>query len=345
MKALKKIFSRYNIISFVLALLMVILSFRLATLTIAQGDYYRYLSDNKRLKQVYTTAPRGEIRDRYGRLIAGNKPAFTVQLLKDEFNIKDKKKKNHGILTLIRLLEEDGVNYVDEYPLELNVFKYKSMEDYVNEDLNPNEKVVDLIIKNNLLPEILNTYYINDEYKDHYQFITANRAINALKDKNIDVPIVADLNDDGLHLSFDDSINVSSWKKSHEISEDSTPLGTLIKLIDSDKTIIRKIIGHPLSRLLTYDLLENKGLVDNLILEEYSLSYEDEYLKQKLSLMKNFSNVTLDSSAKEDFINIFEEVSLRNFLERVIKKDEESNDKAVIPGKILINLLKKKASP
>lgn len=345
MKALKKIFSRYNIISFVLALLMVILSFRLATLTIAQGDYYRYLSDNKRLKQVYTTAPRGEIRDRYGRLIAGNKPAFTVQLLKDEFNIKDKKKKNHGILTLIRLLEEDGVNYVDEYPLELNVFKYKSMEDYVNEDLNPNEKVVDLIIKNNLLPEILNTYYINDEYKDHYQFITANRAINALKDKNIDVPIVADLNDDGLHLSFDDSINVSSWKKSHEISEDSTPLGTLIKLIDSDKTIIRKIIGHPLSRLLTYDLLENKGLVDNLILEEYSLSYEDEYLKQKLSLMKNFSNVTLDSSAKEDFINIFEEVSLRNFLERVIKKDEESNDKAVIPGKILINLLKEKGEP
>lgn len=345
MEKLKKIFNRYNIISFMLALLMIILSFRLATLTIAEGDKYRYISDNKRLKQVYTTAPRGEIRDRYGRLIAGSKPAFTVQLLKDELNIKDKEKKNFGILTLIRLLEEDGVNYVDEYPLELNVFKYKDIEHYMNEDLNPNEKVVDLIIQNNLLPEILNTYFVNDEYKEHYQFITINRAINALKNKNINVPILASINGEGLHLSFDDSINISSWKKSHEIREDSTPLGTLLQLIDNDKTIIRKIVGHPISRLLIYDLLENKGLADNLILEEYSLSYEDEYLKQKLSLMKNFPDITLDSSAKEDFINIFEEVSLRNFLERIIKKDEESNDKAIIPGRILINLLKEKGEP
>lgn len=345
MKVLKKIFNRYNIISFILAFLMIILSFRLATLTIAQGDYYRYLSDNKRLKQIFTTAPRGEIRDKYGRLIAGNKPAFTVQLLKDELNIKDKDKKNYGILTLIRLLEEDGVNYVDEYPLELNVFKYKTQDDYLTEDLNPNEKIVDLIIQNNLLPEILNTFYINNDYEGHYQFITINRAINALKNKNINVPVNAYISDEGLHLSFDDTVNITNWKKAYELNEDLNPLNSIIKLIDNDKTIVRKIIGHPLSRLLVYDLLENKGMIDNLILEEYSLSYKDEYLKQKLSLMKNFSDITLNSTAKEDFVNIFTEVSLRNFLEKIIKKEDESNDKAIIPGRILIDLLKEKGEP
>ncbi|MBC8588841.1 penicillin-binding transpeptidase domain-containing protein [Paratissierella segnis] len=342
MEPLKKILNRYNIISFVVVFLMLILTFRLATLTIAQGDEFRYMADNKRLKEVNTTAPRGEIRDRYGRLIAGNKPVFTVQLLKDELNIIDKKAKNLSFLTLIRLLEEDGVDYVDEYPLQLNVFKYKSMDDNINEDSNPNEKVVDLIIDNNLLPEILSTYYINGDYSDHYQFITANRAINALKSKNINVPIVTYIDNDGLHLYFDDSINISNWKKEHEISDNSSPLGMLIELISNDKTIIRKIMDHPLSRLLIFELIENRALEDDITLEEYSISYEDEYLKQKLSLMRDFPDVTLTSTAKDDFVNIFKEVSLKNFLERIIKNEDDSKDKSIIPGKILMDILKEK---
>ena len=94
MKWLEKIFNRYNILTYILTLLMLALSFRLATLTIIEGDKYRDISDNKRLKEIYVSAPRGEIRDRYGRLLAGNKPSFTVQILKDELNIKDKDKKS-----------------------------------------------------------------------------------------------------------------------------------------------------------------------------------------------------------------------------------------------------------
>ena len=88
MKFLEKIFNRYNVIRFIVLLLIFALSLRLAILTIVQGDYYRDISDNKRVKEVYITAPRGEIRDRYGRLLAGNEPSFTVQLLKDELDRK-----------------------------------------------------------------------------------------------------------------------------------------------------------------------------------------------------------------------------------------------------------------
>ena len=181
MKFIDKIKNRYNIVVFILAILMIVLSFRLATLTIAQGDYYRDLSDNKRLKEIQITPPRGEIRDRYGRLLAGNKPTFTVQLLKDELNIKDVKLKNNGILTLVRLLEEDGANVQDEFPLGLNVFKYKSEIDYVNENLNPIDKVIEIIVENNIMSKIFETYYIHPGYSQHYQFITITRANNAFK--------------------------------------------------------------------------------------------------------------------------------------------------------------------
>src|SRR5690606_40461394 len=88
--------------------MFLVLSFRLATLTIVKGDYYRELSDTKRVKEIATTAPRGEIRDRNGVLLAGNKPSFTVQILKDEIkNIEDQNEKNDIILNLIRLRSEE----------------------------------------------------------------------------------------------------------------------------------------------------------------------------------------------------------------------------------------------
>mgnify|MGYP000846741749 CR=1 FL=1 len=99
MKFLDKIKDRYNILIMLTVLMLLALSFKLATLTIVEGDHYRDMADNKRLKEVYITAPRGEIRDRNGRLLAGNKPSFTVQLLKDEIK-KILHKKNAALVVL-----------------------------------------------------------------------------------------------------------------------------------------------------------------------------------------------------------------------------------------------------
>lgn len=344
MKLIEKILNRYNIVSLILLILMVVLSFRLATLTIAEGDYYRDLSDNKRLKEIYTTAPRGEIRDRYGRLLAGNVPSFTVQLLKDELNIKDTKLKNDGLLRLVRLLEEDGVSYADDYPLEFNVFKYSSQDDYFNYDVDPTTRIVDIIIENNLLPEILNMYYIHSEYEEHYQYISINRAINAFKNKGISVPIIASIENGNLMISFDESKNISSWKSEHGIPTEYNPIQSINMLIDNDKTIIRKIMDHPISRLMVYELLLEKGLSENLSIDEYSISFIEDFLNQKRTLMKVYPEITIDSNAKDDFINIFTKVSLSPFLDRVIKKSDDAKED-IVPGQILIDLMKEKNIP
>lgn len=341
MKVIKKILNRYNIVAFFLALLMIVLSFRLAILTIAQGDYYRDLSDNKRLKEIYTTAPRGEIRDRYGRLLAGNIPSFTVQLLKDEINTLDSEVKNEGILKLIRLLEEDGVSYIADYPLDLNVFTYKDEKDYLSNDQLPINRVVDIVIENNLLPELLNMFYIHKDYDEHFKFIAVNRAINALKNKSINVPIDSYIKQGSLEIVFTEGENISSWKEKYNISENSTPVQTLQKLINNDKTIIRKIIDHPISRKLVFEILVEKGLSENIDIEEYSISYLQDFKNQKRVLMKNYPQVTMESKALDDFANIFTETSLSNFLDSAFI-NEEDPDKTVIPGKELIDLLKSK---
>ena len=322
---------------------MLILSFRLATLTVAQGDYYRDIADNKRLKEVYVTAPRGEIRDRNGRILAENKPSFTVQILKDELKNVKKDEKNEILLTLARLLEEDGVIYVDDFPVEFNVFEYSKEELYSKENISPMDKVVNIIIENNLLPQILDTYYIHPDYEDHYQFITINKAIHALEHKGIDMPIKTELNQNGVQVDYDEKKDIESWKKNHGINQNYTPKQSIIALIKDDKTIIRKIIDHPISRDLTYNILKERNLNKDIILKEYSLSYDEEYLQQKRDLVKNFSNISPKTKAKDDFVEIVTTTALADILEKV---EEVENNRGkmekVIPGKILIEKIEEK---
>ena len=343
MKFLEKIKNRYNILILLSVIMLLALSFKLATLTIVEGDYYRDTADNKRLKEVYMTAPRGEIRDRNGRLLAGNKPSFTVQLLKDELDLSDKKSTNEVLLTLTRLLEEDGVNYVDEFPVEFNIFKYPNEEVYSRENISPTDKVIEIIIDNNLLGELLDTYYLHPGYSEHYQFLTANRAINALEAKGIDVPIETRLEDEKVIISFNETKDIGIWKENYNINKDASPKEALISLIDNDKNIIRKLIDHPISRQIVFNTLASKGLNQDLILEEYSLKYDEEFLDQKRSLMKDFPNISFESNAKDDFVNIVINSSLESLLWKVSDtKDGKGNDIKIAPGKVLINMIEEK---
>lgn len=339
MKFFKKIKDRYNILTAVTFILLGALTFRLASLTIAEGDYYRELADTKRVKEIYTTAPRGEIRDRYGRLLAGNVPRFTVQLLKDEIVTMETEEKNESMLQLIRLLEEDGVSYADEYPIDFNVFKYNSVDAYLNTEEEPIRKVIDIILENNLLSQVLDSYYSNSEYDEHFVYLTANSAIHSLKTKGMELPIDVRL-EEGKVVFFYTNEDIDTWKESMELPADIGPKAAIINLMDDDVSIIRTILNHPLSRGLVYDIILENNLQSNIILEEFTNSYEENYFLQKISLMKIFEQVSLETSAIEDFINIFVDVSLKNFLYEVY--EDENLEEPLVPGEILINLIEEK---
>lgn len=58
---------------YTLFILMFLLILKLFHLTIIKGDDYRNKSDNNRLKDIKITAPRGNIYDKNGKLLAGVK--------------------------------------------------------------------------------------------------------------------------------------------------------------------------------------------------------------------------------------------------------------------------------
>ena len=311
MKLRDKLFNRYSLMIYFLVLIVTMLVFRLATLTIAQGDYYRDLSDNKRVKEVYTTAPRGEIRDRHGRLLAGNVPTFTVQLLKDELNIGDRSIRNESLLQLVRLLETDGAEYVNDYPVELNYIKYSSTEAYLTNEDDPMDKLVKVMLENSLLNEYL-TMEFTKPYIDHFGISIFKRAQDVLSEKNPEI------------YSLDGSI-----------PED---VASISEMLSVDKVNTRKIIDHPVARLLAYELIQKYDLQEDIVIDDYALIYHEDFIQQKTELMADYPFITIETTGEEDFINLFNEVGLYSFLNRVIPLGDET-DEQLIPGEILIEIL------
>lgn len=71
---------RERILRILVGAMFGLLLLRLFTLQVLQGERYRELSEENRIRVEVLTAPRGEIRDRKGRLLADNVPSFTVTI-------------------------------------------------------------------------------------------------------------------------------------------------------------------------------------------------------------------------------------------------------------------------
>lgn len=94
--------------------LMALLGARLFSLTVIEGDTWKQAAQAISIKSIYTSAPRGEILDRYGRLLAGNRPSFTVQFAKGNL---DDKEINKQALAVTNVLQANGDPLNDNLPI------------------------------------------------------------------------------------------------------------------------------------------------------------------------------------------------------------------------------------
>lgn len=159
--------NRLLTINKVLVLILLIITGKILFMTTFRHSYYSGLANQKTYKQIKVQAPRGEIKDRNGVLLAGNEPQFTVQIVADSFNKmndKEQKEANKTSYAVINILERKGEKYTDEFPIviENGEFKYtfdskieKFKEDNgIPKTYNPKQcfyYVVDSLIKNNVL--------------------------------------------------------------------------------------------------------------------------------------------------------------------------------------------------
>lgn len=106
--------TRNGQILMLVVILMSILGVRLFVLTVIQSEEWDTAASSISTKSIYTSAPRGEILDRYGRLLAGNMSSFSVQFSAGEL---ENKEINKIASSLIKVLERNGDSYYDNFPI------------------------------------------------------------------------------------------------------------------------------------------------------------------------------------------------------------------------------------
>ncbi len=109
--------SRYEKIVIVIILLMVILAVRLFIVTIVQHERWNEEATDQNTKSLFVSAPRGNIYDRNGNVLAENKQVFTVT-----FNVSslDTEQINASALTLINTLIKNNEKYTDNFPIKID---------------------------------------------------------------------------------------------------------------------------------------------------------------------------------------------------------------------------------
>ncbi|MCX8074389.1 MAG: penicillin-binding protein 2 [Clostridia bacterium] len=117
-ETLKKIFEILSNRAFILSLLVIIISvvyvIQLFNIQIVNGQEYREKSEKKMLRNKTIVAPRGEIYDRNGVVLATNKLAFDVHIYKVKV---DNSTLNNAFSKLIKILEENSDKIYSTFPI------------------------------------------------------------------------------------------------------------------------------------------------------------------------------------------------------------------------------------
>lgn len=205
-----------NINKIILIILVVVFA-KIFYMTTFMHEHYSTLADQKTYKRIKVQAPRGEIRDRNGILLAGNKPEFTAQIIADSFNKKGVSKdvyQNKAAYSLINILEKNSEKYVDEFPIVINGDSYSYTFD---------KAIADFKSENNI-PQDYNAkksfYLIVDELIKDGQLTLADRDMDASElQKKINSlgyypPIMVS------DWIFTEQRNKDDWLKSYKISAD-----------------------------------------------------------------------------------------------------------------------------
>lgn len=105
----KNLSDRRNIAQLVFSLVFIVMIVRLGYITIIEGDMYREKSINNSTKRIPEIAKRGDIYDRNGKLLAGNVPAFTVQLMGSNLSKEEMNRVSLKVMNILDSRKEDHI--------------------------------------------------------------------------------------------------------------------------------------------------------------------------------------------------------------------------------------------
>ncbi len=221
---IKKYFSnRLNIIKIIIMIIFLALSFKLADLQIVKGDYYKKRSENVRTRNINITAPRGNIVDRYGRVLAASKQSYSVNIVKAEL---PDEALNDVILTVINVLVQNGDKYRDELPILLDPIRFT----YEDEELNWKIKYD---IPSDATPDEAFSK-LKQDYAITYDTVDVEAYSKLKNDFEVELPFKPD------EFIYSYKKDEMAWKRNNGFSEDCTAEEVFTKLVSKYKIDMMK---------------------------------------------------------------------------------------------------------
>lgn len=360
----------------VIAFLLVLLAFRMAVLTIVEGESYREIADIKKIKDIPVKAPRGKIFDRNGVLLADNKTSFTVQMYTDEIDQKDF---NNVSRALSGILDENGERPIDDFPIVLDTFEYidenavrsiyeepvsgqqnnAQQDGMVNVYKSADETVIETVRSN--IAEWLE--YESGIYGE--SFSPKVSVLNALKKYVPGIPmdlidgqfVFTEVKEDAIPENNGENAEITGaplpqgasnadgtvqetdpvkiWLAANGIKS-SQPAQAAAEFLLKENKIMNSLFSNSKIRRLSYNFLNSKGLINDIKLVEFSFLQDNQFKNIKSELNVNYEEITLDSSAKDDFVFLTMKYSVDNLLRTVY----DDGTKKIMPGSMLCDRLK-----
>lgn len=117
---------RYEVLMAFACIVGIIYIYKLFDLQVVNGASYREQSEKRLVRELKTTAPRGNIYDRYGKLMVTSETAYNVQLYYTKI---DKPTLNNNLLKLANILEANGDVYYNNFPIDFEKLEFNKTEE------------------------------------------------------------------------------------------------------------------------------------------------------------------------------------------------------------------------
>ena len=117
---------RYDVLMLFICIVGAIYIYRLFDLQVVNGASYREQSEKRLVREIKTVAPRGNIYDRYGKLMVTSVNSYNVQLY---YTKAGKEVLNDILLKLANILEKNGDSFYNNFPIDFEEMKIKKSDE------------------------------------------------------------------------------------------------------------------------------------------------------------------------------------------------------------------------
>lgn len=118
----EKKLTRFDVLIIIMLIIFFSIIIRLIYLQIKNVDEYKDKADRKAIKEISEVAPRGNILDRNGAILAGNKQSYMISFMETD---ESKAKFFDTMEMVFKILDENGEKQNDDFELNINPFRFE----------------------------------------------------------------------------------------------------------------------------------------------------------------------------------------------------------------------------